>query len=113
MSGIAGIYNVPTTPDELKVWATTHARHHTDINQAIYNQTGGNLPEFVLDPIDPENTSVWEDQHQIAHNNFNSVLGIAGYDLSEVDFTNRDYMTGWITLNAQEHFQAANILGIG
>ena len=113
MSGLAGIFNVPTTPDELKVWATTHASHHRDINRAIYQITGVNLPEFILDPIDPSNTSVWEDQHQIMHSNFDEILGISGYDLSQVDFTNQEFLTGWITLNSNEHLQASNILGIG
>ena len=113
MSGIAGIANVPTTPEDLKVWATTHATHHVNINEAIYQLTGANLPVFVLDPIDPENTSVWEDQHQVMHNNQNQILGIDGFDLSEVDFTNAEYLTGWTQLNFSEHLQASNILGIG
>lgn len=113
MSGIAGVFNIPRTPDELKVWATVHATHHRDINRAIYQITGLNLPEFVLDPIDPDNTSVWEDQHQVMHNNQDEILGISGFDLSEVDFKDEEFLTGWITLNANEHFQASNILGIG
>ena len=113
MSGIAGIFNIPRTPEELKVWATVHATHHININTAIYQLTGINLPGFVLDPIDPENTSVWEDQHQVMHDNQNQILGIAGFDLSEVDFTNQELLTGWIQLNSNEHYQASNILEIG
>ena len=113
MSGIAGIFNVPGTPEELLLWATTHATHHRDINRAIYNRTGIVLDEFVLDPIDPDNTTVWEDQHQVMHSQMDSVLGIGGYDLSEVNFKDPTLLNGWIQLNSNEHYIAANILEIG
>ena len=113
MSAVAALFNVPSNAQELSTWATAHATHHRDINRVLYQLTGANLAEFVLDPIDPGNTGVWEDQHQVMHQNQNAILGIQGFDLSEVDFKNQDLLTGWITLNANEHFQAANILGIG
>jgi hypothetical protein len=47
------------------------------------------------------------------HNQMDAVLGIAGYDLSEVHFDNPDLLTGWIQLNANEHYLAANTLEIG
>ena len=113
MSAIAALFNVPSNAQELSQWATAHATHHRDINRVLYQLTGADLPEFVLDPIDPSNTGVWEDQHQVMHQNQNAILGINGFDLSEVDFKNLDLLTGWITLNANEHYQAAAILGIG
>lgn len=113
MSGIAGIANIPTTREELLVWATNHATHHVDINRSLYQLTGINLPDFILDPIDPDNTGVWEAQHQIEHDNMDAILGITGFDLSEVDFKKTEYLTGWIQLNLSEHYQAANVLGIG
>ena len=113
MSGIANIFNVPATEAELASWASAHMSHHRDVNRRIFELTGIALPEFVLDPIDPRDTHVWEAQHQIMHTNMDTILDISGFDLSEVDFTNRDALTGWITLNANEHYIAANVLGIG
>lgn len=113
MSGIATLFNVPTTVEELGSWATAHMAHHRDINRGIYQLTGISFPEFILDPIDPRDTNVWEDQHQLMHTNMDAVLGIGGFDLSNVDFTKPELLAGWIQLNANEHYQASNILQIG
>ena len=115
MSGIAALFNVPTTPEELLQWATAHATHHRDVNRRIYEVSLGHivLPEFLLDPINPKDTGVWEAQHQIIHQDMDAVLSINGFDLSSVDFTNSEALTGWIQLNANEHYQAATALGIG
>ena len=113
MSGIAALFNVPGNRSELDSWASAHATHHRDIIRRIYEITGANLPEYVLDPIDPEDTGVWEDQHQIMHQDMDTVLGISGFDLSGVDFNNYEELVGWIQLNSSEHFQASNILEIG
>lgn len=118
MSAIAALYNVPAAPDELSHWAFAHMAHHRDINRRVYELFAGTpgfspLPEFILDPLNPNDTGVWEDQHQILHEAMDAVLGISGYDLSQVDFKDTDLLGGWIYLNANEHYQAANILGIG
>lgn len=113
MSGIAGIANIPTTEQELLLWATNHATHHVNINQAIFRLTDINLPNFILDPINPDDIGVWEAQHQIEHNNMDAILGITGFDLSEVDFKKTEYLAGWIQLNFNEHYIASNLLGIG
>ncbi len=113
MSDIAALYNVPGTPEELSQWAFAHAAHHVDINRVIFNTTGVALPSYVLDPIDPENTGVWSYQHQLMHQAQNAVLGIDGNDLLDVDFKNQNELAGFVQLNASEHYQAANALGIG
>jgi len=113
VSGIANIFNVPGNEAELAVWASAHLSHHRDINRRIFELTGIALSEYVLDPIDPFNSHVWEAQHQIMHTNMDAILGIDGFDLSDVDFTDPDTLAGWITLNANEHYIASNVLGIG
>lgn len=113
MSGVAGLYNVPSTPEEWGTWAFVHAAHHRDINRVLYQDTGETLPEFILDPLNPKDVSVWLYQHQLMHDSQNAILGIDGSDLLDVDFTNQSELAGWIWLNSVEHFQAANTLGIG
>ena len=113
MSGVAGLYNVPSTEAELLQWSFIHAAHHVDINRAIFEQIGPLLVSYVLDPIDPLNSSQWLAQHQTMHQNQDAFLGISGYDLSEVDFRDQNLLAGWIFENAEEHRLAANILGIG
>ena len=113
MSGVAGLSNVPNTKSELAVWATLHQTHHRDINRRIYELAGISLPEYILDPINPDDTGVWEDQHQQMHQDMDALLGINGFDLTNVNFENEAYLAGWIQLHFNEHYQAANILGIG
>jgi hypothetical protein len=113
MSGLANLYNVPGNDAERAQWSFAHMAHHRDINLAIYNLLKVALPEFPLDPVDPNDTGTWEYQHQVMHDNQNRVLGIAGQDLTGVDWKDQNLLAGWIFLQTSEHYQASNILGIG
>ena len=113
MPAIAALYNVPSNDAELAQWALVNAAAHRDINRTIYNLTGVTLDEFLLDPFNPNDPGVWLDQHQVMHQQMDTILGIAGYDLLQVDFNNPQELAGWIYIHANEHVQASNILGIG
>ena len=112
MSGIAGLFNDFTNEAEKDVWAFVNASHHQQINDAIYRLTGIALPTFLLDPMDPANKT-WLRLHQTMHENQNKILGIAGYNLLEVNLTDTNQRSGWTYLHGNEHYQASNILGIG
>jgi hypothetical protein len=73
---------------------------------------GATLTTYVLDPIAGFDRDNWLRRHQTAHNDMNEVLGIAGNDLSDVDFKNPKELQAWINLHAQEHLQANDILRI-
>jgi len=87
--------------------------HHRDINRRIYELTQIALPEYLLDPIDPQNTGSWDDLHQSMHDAQNQLLGISGFNLLGIDFSDQQLLATWIFLNANEHHQAADILEIG
>jgi len=108
---VVDLYNVPQTPSDMDRWASLHMIHHRLINLAIYRQHHIALPEYVIDPIDMRNPTAFLDQHQTMHNNTDSVLGLSGYDLSDVDLTDARQLSGWIWLNAQLHFQEATATG--
>lgn len=110
---VAALFNVPSTRDELNSWSFAHAAHHRDISRLIYQAFNISLAEFVLDPINPEAIETWAQQHQQLHTEMDAVLGIAGFDLLEVDWKDRNELAGWIYLNAQEHYQAGAILQLG
>lgn len=110
---IAALFNVPGTPEETATWAFAHAAHHRDINAAIYRLVGISLPEFVLDPLNPNDMGPWIYQHQSMHNNQNSLLSIEGFDLTDVDWKDQNQLAGFCFLNAVEHREAGTILSIG
>ena len=113
MSGLADLFNVPVTDDERAQWLFAHMAHHRDINARIYQLIAVALPEYVLDPVDIDDPGQWEYQHQLMHDNQNVLLGIDGQDLTGIDWKDQSLLTGWIFLNSNEHYQAAQILEIG
>lgn len=113
MSAIAALYNVPSTQDELATWASAHATHHKNILATIFRLANIQLQEFILDPFDPRDSGSWLLQHQEMHTEMDALLQISGYNLLELDFSDRRDLAGWIWLNADEHKQASDILGIG
>lgn len=113
MSGLADLANVPSTDQERAQWSFAHMAHHRDINEKIYLLLKLALPEYILDPIDLNDTGTWEYQHQLMHDNFNQILGIEGQDLTGIDWKNQNLLAGWVQLNFSEHYQASSILEIG
>ena len=116
MSSVATLFEVPTTPQVFALWNSAHVAHHRDINRVIYQNFKLALPEYMLDPLNPLDESAlnnWLYLHQAMHANQDQVLGIVGYDLTDVDWTDRQVLEFWIQEHANEHYQAANILEIG
>jgi hypothetical protein len=110
--GVADIGSIPRNENELKKWSFCHQLAHRDINRLIYQRLGITLPEYILDPIDPNNTDVWQYQHQLMHSNMDAVLGIAGNDLLGVDWKNEGLLEAWLFIHLPEHIQAAAALGL-
>lgn len=113
---IAAIQNIPGTPEEVAMWAFVHQAHHIDIIRRIYELTQIALPQYILDPFDPQNPETmgtWSYLHQSMHDSMNGILGIEGNNLVDVDWTDQNELAGWIQLNYSDHIQAANILEVG
>lgn len=113
MSGLADLANVPSTDEERAQWTFAHMAHHRDISARIYLLVKVALPEYILDPVNPEDPGDWEYQHQLMHDGQNQLLGINGQDLTDVNWKDQRLLAAWIQLNMDEHVQASNILGIG
>ena len=110
--GLAAIFNVPTDQQSTDEWAFSHMAHHRDINRKIYEMYNVVIPEFILDPFNPNDLGVFGYQHQQMHNIQNAILGIAGNDLLDVDWADEGQRAGFIELNAREHLQANAILEV-
>lgn len=113
---------VPVSADDVKRWSFAHMANHLDIIRRIYETTEPvppattpspiSLNPFPLDPIDIDNMGQWLYQHSVMHAQMDLVLGIAGYDLLELDWRDRDQLIEWINFNSDEHVQASAKLGI-
>lgn len=110
---VAAIFNVPTDENSLNEWAFSHMANHRDIIRVIYQVLQIALPEYSLDPIDPNDTGVWERQHQEMHSEMNLLLGTSGFDLLGLDWKDQNKLSAWIQLNAVEHRTASDILRLG
>ena len=109
---LASIYNVFTDAQGLQSFSFANNDLHVQINRALFSQYQIEMPTYILDPISTQQPDNWLYTHQNVHNLMNSVLGIAGNDLTDVDFSNKDQVASWIWLHAQEHLQASKKLGI-
>lgn len=110
---VAAIFNVPKTETEMQEWAFAHMANHRDIIRVIYQLLTLALPEYVLDPVDPDDNGVWQRQHQQMHQDMNTLLGTSGFDLLGVDWRDQNKLAAWIQLNAVEHRQASDLLRLG
>jgi len=113
---LAALWNIPQTENQLAEWSFVNAAAHQDIVRLIFQTTGQRLDQYVLDPFDPRDPASfqpWLYQHYTMHQQMDAVLGISGYDLTDVDFSNPGIIAGWIQSHAIEHQQAGQILGLG
>lgn len=106
------LYNVPHTPETIQVFSFSNVDQHRQITDALLAQKGIALPVYPLDPIPMEDLATWAAAHQQSHNDFTKVLGIAGVDLTDVDFRDAGQLSAFISLHANEHMLAAQMLGI-
>jgi len=108
---LANLFNVPAQATDFLVFSFANQDLHRRVNDKILAVTGIRPPDYILDPINPGDPS-WLYLHQAIHAAQNSVLGIAGNDLSDVDFNNPAQLASWIYLHANEHLQSSQKTGI-
>ena len=111
---LAALLNEFSEPKTQDTWAFDHADQHNKIIDASFQKYGIVMEPFILDPMaligTPELTN-WLENHQAATSAYESLLGIAGNDLSEVDFTKQDQVDSWLRLHWFSHQQAQQKLG--
>ncbi len=110
---VANLFNVPEGEDDFSIFSFNNADQHALITSAIASQRGVSLPAYILDPIPSADPATWLAIHQASHNAFTAILGIAGVDLTDVDFNDPEQAASWHRLHGEEHRQAADILRFG
>lgn len=108
---LANIANVPHTDTELSIFSFANADSHLRIINAIRSKSGAMLLYSPVDPIPKADISTWGYMHQQMHNDMNSALGLAGNDLTDVDFSQPGQVAAWIELHFREHYAAENAAG--
>lgn len=106
------LFNVPTNAEEMSIFAFANMDEHRKIAAAAQAQLSVALDLFPLDPIPTGDLGTWVYNHQTMHDQQNAVLGISGNDLTTLDLNDISQLVNWIELHAQEHYQAAQLLGL-
>lgn len=110
---VASIYNIPLSSEELLSWSFAHMAHHRDVIAYIDRVHGIQLPEYSLDPMPVDDLGTWALQHNAMHQSQDEILGVAGFDLTELDLGNQEAFTGWVHLNADLHYLESAATGVG
>lgn len=110
---LAALQNYPSTPTEFVVWSFAHQAHHRDIIRRITELHSENLTSFVLDPFDPNDMGGWIEHHRIMHEQMDTLLKIPSYDLTGLDWSDREATADWLQKNYYEHSIASQLLKIG
>lgn len=107
---VLNVFNIPGTDTELAQWSFLHMVLHRSENAAVLRQHNVILIEFILDPIDPTPNSAWFQQHQQMHDAVDQIVGVAQFNLIDVDWTDEGQRLGWFQSHAQLHQQETNAL---
>lgn len=100
------LYNTPYDEGSLLEWGSIHQKDHFAIASEIMRKMSGTT--VLLMPIDPVPLQLdmltWAMTHQFMHNEMDNAVGVAGFNLTSVNFAQRDQLLIWINLHASEHF---------
>ena len=106
---VANLFSVPKNQGDEAAWSFSHLDHHRSMIRTVQQKFGITLPEYAIDPF---GDSV-ADLHQQLHNDLDSIIGVQGFDLADVNWRDPQQRASWIFLNATLHMQEGAILGVG
>jgi hypothetical protein len=109
---VANIFNIPSNAIELANWSTLHMIWHRNMNREIFARFNVLLPEFILDPADFSTQTDFLQAHQTMHDNMDKILGVASYNLLDVDMSNPNQRDGWFQEHAELTRSESNALGV-
>jgi hypothetical protein len=91
--------------DNLDFFIFNNKDQHDRIASAILKQKNIQLSDFPIYPVKEENLKSFFLSHQQMHDDVNSVLGLPGGDLSEIDFKDDRKVEYWKAQHFLEHYQ--------
>lgn len=107
---LANLSNIPNDLNTLAIWTFSNQDEHLKIAAAIRRIFNVRVQAYILDPMPLHDRGAWLYNHQQAHNQQNAILGIAGNDLTQVDFDDPAQVASWVDQHNTEHILAAQIL---
>lgn len=111
---LAQILLPPPTEQGMEEFMFAHYQHHLAINEGL-RARGYEPAVYQIYPVnmaDKRDVQRFLDQHQQWHNDFESLLGLQGFDLSGVDFEDQKQSDAWSWLNLNGHRNAALTLNL-
>jgi hypothetical protein len=100
---------VPQDQFQEQSWSFAHMACHRDFVSVVLVKYNIVLPEYAIDPFGDDVADV----HQQMHNDLDPILGVHGFDLTEVNWKDPAQRKAWIWLNATLHQQEGTVLGVG
>jgi hypothetical protein len=100
------------TPQGFTEWTWTHLNHHKAIIAATLQTKNIQLALYQIWPVNPENLEGFLLQHQQQHDAMNQVYGVAGNDLSTLDWKNKRAVDAFFFLHFGEHAAVAARCGL-
>lgn len=109
---LVALIEIPRTREQWDRFSWHHRSSHQAIRQAILAKGGPNLPDYVLDPINPNRFVDFLQSNAQTHIEMNGALGVQGVDLQDLDPRDENKLIAWINLHYLEHQTAETKLGI-
>jgi hypothetical protein len=109
------LFNAPYDPGTLAEYGSVHQFDHFEIIRELFQKLGVTAEIPPIDPIPVEfqlDMLTWLMNHQFLHNQANGLLGLSGFDLTSVDFRNREQLLIWTRYNALEHYNMTQALAV-
>ena len=106
---------LPNDPAGFSIWLQEHYLEHAQFVRLFQAQTPTVfIPDFnfALWADDKPVMAAWLEAHQTAHLALRNFTGVAGVDLSDVDFSQVDQFQDWMDTHASEHSDLRRALGI-
>lgn len=110
---VANLINPPQSDKDIQTFSFANQDHHNRVSIAIKQAGGATITPQEVDPIAFFDFERWLERHQQWHNDINSGLGLAGFDLSDLDFKNPKQLNAWVSLHFREHQQWEQATGVG
>ena len=107
------LINIPSSEEEWGIWSYHHRLSHDAISQAIRQQKGLDLTDYIIDPVPTTAFPDWLDRNQQLHIEMDAAIGAQSVDLQDVNPKDANEMAAWVYIHFLEHQTAERVLKIG